>query len=652
MLRALFVWLLATAVRRHRQPISVSKQPRINKHGVASVLALTFASVLGLTSMTGPAVAFGADTALIMGGSGLPVPPQSYVDAVEQLYLVPNGYSVYTPQALITPEQWYPITGVNTLPIDASIAQGVTILNNAIAQQIAAGNKVVVFGYSQSSAIASQEMALLAASSNPPSPNQLSFVLVGDPSNPNGGLLQRFAVPGAPLSLPSLGTTFNLAPTASNTYPTAVYTKEYDAVADFPQYPINLLADLNAYVGLFTEHFSYPALTPQQISSAIALPTTGNTTTQYYMIPTADLPLLDPVRLIPLIGNPLADLLQPDLRVLVNLGYGSITNGWSQGPANVPTPFGLFPTNINPADVLTALANGAVQGVTDARNDLKTPTLFVDTSSLSGLFGGLHTAGATPSDNPSLLQLLAGFAALGNAGVPVSASGGIVNTLTSVVSNDIAVGKPLADTVLALGASLPHYDAQLFTSQLQAGHPVKAIGMPIAADVALVPYALLIGAVMPIVEATATTVTQLAELAGLEPNPTATATSSTGSTTHTTAQPVVSTSAGANATNAATSSADPASAPATRVRHARGEVDWSSAIAAVADAGHQSGNSASSNGKPRKPGPIANLRTAITGSGAPPPAVTAVRRLGGGSDVTGTSGPVTTHCHQPTLSLA
>jgi PE-PPE domain len=63
----------------------------------------------------------------------------------------------------------------------------VAILNNAINQQIAAGNHVVVFGYSQSSVVASQEMAQLASSSNPPSPNQLSFVLVGDESNPNGG---------------------------------------------------------------------------------------------------------------------------------------------------------------------------------------------------------------------------------------------------------------------------------------------------------------------------------------------------------------------------------------------------------------------------------------------------------------------------------
>ncbi len=619
-----------SAIDRSREFIGHKPQRR------ALVAAAATASVLGLTSTTGPAVAFAADTALIMGPSGVPVPPQSYVDAADNLYLVPNGYSAYTPQALTTPEQYYPVTGVNSLTPDTSIAQGVTILNDAINQQIAAGNNVVVFGYSQSSVVASQEMAQLAASSNPPSPSQLSFVLVGDESNPNGGIIERFEVPGAPLSLPSLGATFNDAPTASNTYPTAVYTQEYDGFADFPEYPIDLLSDLNAYVGVFTQHFGYADLTPQQISSAIALPTTGNTTTQYYMVPTTDLPLLDPVRLLPIIGDPLADLLQPDLTVLVNLGYGSITNGWSPGPANVPTPFGLFPTNINPADVLAALANGAVQGVTNALNDLKSPQLF-DTSSLSGLLAGLHTIGDTPSNNPSLLQLVAAFSTLGNEGVPVTSTGGILNTLTNVVSGDLAVGKPIADTVQTIAETLPEYDAQLFTSQLQAGNLLNAIGMPIAADLALVPYALIFGAVFPIVGAAASTVTQLAELTGLEPNPTdPPASAGTG----TNAQPAVSTNAGADAANAPNSAPTPASVPATRVRQTVSGVDGSSATAGVADAGHRSGNGASSNRAPSTPGLTGGPGTVVTGSGAHAPAVSAVAGagVGGGTGVTGTSG--------------
>src|ERR1700756_1982185 len=127
-----------------------------------------------------------------------------------------------------------------------------------------------------------------------------------------------------PLSLPSLGETFTSA-TPNGPYPTSVYTLEYDGFADFPQYPLNVVSDLNAIVGMFTQHFGYADLTPAQISSAVPLQTTGDTTTKYYMIPTPNLPLLAPGRPLPLIGNPLADLVQPDLAVVVNLGYGSIT---------------------------------------------------------------------------------------------------------------------------------------------------------------------------------------------------------------------------------------------------------------------------------------------------------------------------------------
>src|SRR6185503_406444 len=134
-------------------------------------------------------------------------------------------------------------------------------------------------------------------------------------------------------------------------------------------------------------------------------------------------------------------------------------------------------------------------------------------------FSGAHTAGFTPSDTPSLLQVLNGFATLGNGGVPVTSSGGIVPTLSNVITGDLAVAKPLADTVTALAVTLPQYNAQLFTSQLQAGNPIGAIGLPIAADAGLIPWTVLVGGIFPVVGAVATTVTQVAQLTGLEPNP-------------------------------------------------------------------------------------------------------------------------------------
>ncbi len=78
-------------------------------------------------------------------------------------------------------------------------------------------------------------------------------MLIGAPT-PNGGLAERFAG----LTLTSLGFSYSGA-APSNAYPTTIYTMEYDQYADFPQYPLNLLSDLNVIMG--SAHFDYPNLT-------------------------------------------------------------------------------------------------------------------------------------------------------------------------------------------------------------------------------------------------------------------------------------------------------------------------------------------------------------------------------------------------------
>lgn len=119
---------------------------------------------------------------------------------------------------------------------------------------------------------------------------------------------------------------------------------------------------LNAGLGIIFVHTKYAELTSAQVNSAIALPTT-DPTQKYYIIPTEDLPLLEPLRLIPVIGNPVADLLQPALKVIVNLGYGDPQYGWSNaGFANQQTTFGFIP-DVNWGQVANLLVAGVAQGV-------------------------------------------------------------------------------------------------------------------------------------------------------------------------------------------------------------------------------------------------------------------------------------------------
>ncbi len=422
--------------------------------------------------------------ALVMGGSGNPIPNATFVNGVLNWANL-TGYSWNSAQAIFTPENLYPLTGVKSLPLNISVNEGVQILDASIKSTLQGGNSVLVQGYSQSSIIASLEMQNLmnpALNPNPPGVHQLAFNLLGDPMNPNGGLLARF--PG--LSLPSIGLNFYGATPPNAPWHTAIYSLEYDGFADFPRYPIDVLADLNAVAGIVFVHPMYPHLDPATLPAGdiVTLPVestyTGNTT--YYMVLTQNLPLLDPLRAIPVIGNPIADLLQPDLRVLVNVGYGDPNYGYSTAPANVPTTFGLFP-HVNPGVLGADLVTGAQQGITAATSDLMSEGLLSPP--------GVSLTGALLSPNTVLSP-----APIGGFGPALqTAVTNIPNALSSAASDAYSVLLPTADIANAAIISIPAYDAGLFAQgigQAVAGDPmglIRAIGDPLAASTGILTVA-------------------------------------------------------------------------------------------------------------------------------------------------------------------
>ncbi len=195
-----------------------------------------------------------ASTGLVMGPSGVPIPSQTYVTNVMKLYVTPNSPAGTQALVVFTPEGLYPITGVKSLPLNTSVDQGGEILSETLAAQIGLGNRATIFGYSQSAIIAS----LLAENLDPSVP--VNLVLVGNEMNPNGGFLSRFPN----LTMPSLGIDFYGA-TPNNTVPVTNYTLEYDGFADFPKYPLNFLADLNAGLGIVFVHTKYADLNQAQV---------------------------------------------------------------------------------------------------------------------------------------------------------------------------------------------------------------------------------------------------------------------------------------------------------------------------------------------------------------------------------------------------
>ncbi len=403
----------------------------------------------------------GVTTAIAMGGTGTPIPGPTYLANVNTLFIQPNSPGAVL-SSLVTPEQLYPITGVRSLIFASSVQQGLQILDTAVWNQLNAGNHVTVFGYSQSAVISSLLMQhYISLGPNAPLPSQLNFILTGNEMNPNGGILAR--IPG--LNISTIGLPFYGA-MPDGPYPTTTYTLEYDGFADFPRYPLNVLSDINAVFGIITVHTTYADLTPQQVQSATLLPTEGPTVNKWYMISHPDLPLLDPVRAIPVIGQPIAALIQPDLKVIVNLGYGDPNFAYSTSPANVPTPFGLFP-NVPPGVIANALVAGTQQGI----NDFMAVTPHA-----------LTTAPViNPPAFPPLIQAYLPAPPPPLPPTPVN----IANTFASVVSTGYSVLLPTADLLTAFGTTLPAYDLTLFLSQLAQGNIMDAIQLPLAATAGL-----------------------------------------------------------------------------------------------------------------------------------------------------------------------
>lgn len=291
---------------------------------------------------------------IVMGGTGTPFPGPRFLTRVSALYL--GGAH---PSPLFTPEEMYPLVGASTY--EHSLVAGTADLGAALLPQLRSGRDVTVFGYSQSSAVATEEIrALMAAGS--PYTHQLSFVLTGDPNNPNGGLAERFN------GLDVFGVTFNGATPADSPYPTAIYTRQYDGVADFPAYPLNAVSDLNAVCGIAFGAHDYTSLPAWEVSGAAPLPVSPgyHGDTHYYMMLTQDLPLVRPLRdLLPRpYGDAVADLLQPDLRVVADLGYSS------GGYANTPTPASLIEIPNVPV-VARDLAAGTNEGINAFLVDLE-----------------------------------------------------------------------------------------------------------------------------------------------------------------------------------------------------------------------------------------------------------------------------------------
>lgn len=367
---------------------------------VIAILTVLGVAAIAIASTVTSAVTLAA-TALIVPGTGEPNP-----DAIANLetnavkyYIVPGttGHTAPCPADACSPigipyyAQFWPIPipgwgGLSGKKWNVSVGSGVTNLEKELAalQTDPSAGDITIFGYSQGASVSSIEKTKLAASLTPEEKTHYSFVFIGNPERPNGGIFERLAFLG---TVPILDATFGLPSSTTAGIQTTDIAFQYDGVADFPQYPINLLADLNALAGFAYVHPSYltpdgaptsPSSTelPDGYTEAELLAAQANPAnrvqvgdTLYITIPTRTLPILNPLIALgqatgtSALVTPVVDLISPALRVLIDTGYDPNAN------PGVPTPFQLIPP-INPVKLAGDLATATVQGVQTALANL------------------------------------------------------------------------------------------------------------------------------------------------------------------------------------------------------------------------------------------------------------------------------------------
>ncbi len=270
---------------------------------------------------------FGATIPLLFYGTAVPAGDTFYT--VPYPAMINLGYPVISTLPVLSTVPYWPET------LTQSERIGAGYLEQAIGKA-PAGEKLTIIGFSQGTQVGEIARADMAKNAGYVANAQdYSFVFVGDPYTPNGGILARFT---AFAHLPLLGDLFPLGRPGPSDSPfkTTNYQNQYDGFADFPQY-FNPLAITNALLGIAFEHVLPGYVFESPDGSNTVKTTVGNTT--YVTIPRY-LPLLAPLRLAAsLVGaQRFVDALDPIVRVFVEMGYNRTADPSQVGEFSWGTP--------------------------------------------------------------------------------------------------------------------------------------------------------------------------------------------------------------------------------------------------------------------------------------------------------------------------
>ncbi|MCV7154384.1 PE-PPE domain-containing protein [Mycolicibacterium pyrenivorans] len=284
----------------------------------------------------------------ILGGREDGVPFYRMADSFRGGYSVPE----YIENFVIYPRSLGVLTGWGDPTYDDSEGEGTAntievvrkVKNDPTFQP---GDPIHIVGYSQGAGAASAAITELEGDEF--AGDNLQFVLASNPSRNDGGILTRFP---EGFRLPIIGVSFGEGVTTTDPDTDIVQvTKQYDGVADAPDYVVNVVADVNAVLGFAYLHAGYykdvDRVDPETLDPdsppegmLVSTNTTGTVTDVVLEAPVGELPLTMPLRQLG-VSTDVVVALDPFLRSVIETGYDRPVG--SGAYPDEPEPFRLAP---------------------------------------------------------------------------------------------------------------------------------------------------------------------------------------------------------------------------------------------------------------------------------------------------------------------
>lgn len=424
---------------------------------VLFLVSITVFTAYWLASPVSISIDLLSRVALILGATGIPTPTPEEARVVANEYIGPTlgGGDISRGIVVTTPQKGWPITATGNF--GRSVEVGIANLETAIAQHT--GSPLLIAGPSQGAMIATavKRKLALSAKKNPDKPvPDVNFAFIASLNRPNGGLLARF--PGLYVPYP-IDIKFTGAAPTDTKFETVDIAAEYDGFADFPLYPLNPVATLNAIMGILYVHANSIKQASLDPSSSKFVHGTymqkyGDTT--FYHIPTHDLPLLGPLRWLG-VPEPLLQLVEAPLRYLADLGYDrSIPLGKPTAARWLPlgSPLGWV---VSAVQIMHGLVEATLQGVKNARESL-------------------NCGWCKPPEAYGLRPLPPGTKYVTSADVPADRlPADIVIEVAPAIANTIAPQEHRADR-----KAVPHESRDIAGEGAHSEHSVKAAGEDVA----------------------------------------------------------------------------------------------------------------------------------------------------------------------------